>query len=34
MIKINDLSFYYNKKRPVFEHVSFDMQGGDIWSVR
>lgn len=28
MIKINDLSFYYNKKRPVFEHVSFDMQGG------
>jgi ABC-2 type transport system ATP-binding protein len=28
MIKINDLSFYYSKKRPVFEHVSFDMQGG------
>ena len=28
MIKINDLSFYYYKKRPVFEHVSFDMQGG------
>lgn len=28
MIKINDISFYYNKKRPVFENVSFDMQGG------
>ncbi|WP_029904293.1 ATP-binding cassette domain-containing protein [Prevotella sp. 10(H)] len=28
MIKINDLSFYYNKKRPVFEHVSFEMKGG------
>jgi len=28
MIKINDLGFYYNKKRPVFEHVSFDIRSG------
>ncbi|MDR2956526.1 MAG: ABC transporter ATP-binding protein [Prevotella sp.] len=28
MIKINDLSFYYNKKRPVFENVSFDIKSG------
>ena len=28
MIKINDLSFYYNKKRPVFENVSFEMNSG------
>ncbi len=28
MIKINDLGFYYYKKRPVFEKVSFEMQNG------
>lgn len=28
MIKIEDLSFYYNKKRPVFENVSFDIKSG------
>lgn len=28
MIKINDLSFYYNKRRPVFENVSFDIKSG------
>jgi len=28
MIKINNLSFFYNKKRPVFENVSFEMNSG------
>lgn len=28
MIKIDNLSFYYNKKRPVFEAVSFDIESG------
>lgn len=28
MIKINNLHFYYNKKRPVFENVSFEMNSG------
>ncbi|MBK5720560.1 ABC transporter ATP-binding protein [Dysgonomonas sp. Marseille-P4677] len=28
MITINNLSFYYNKKRPVFENVSFNLRGG------
>lgn len=28
MININNLSFYYNKKRPVFEDVSFNLKGG------
>lgn len=28
MIKIENLSFYYNKKRPVFENVSFDIKSG------
>ena len=28
MIDINDLSFYYNKRRPVFERVSFKMGNG------
>ncbi|MBB4036108.1 ABC-2 type transport system ATP-binding protein [Dysgonomonas hofstadii] len=28
MIKIENLSFFYNKKRPVFEQVSFEMNSG------
>jgi len=28
MIKIDNLSFFYNKKRPVFEKVSFEMNSG------
>ena len=28
MININNLSFYYNKKKPVFENVSFNLKGG------
>lgn len=28
MIKIEDLSFFYNKRRPVFENVSFDIKSG------
>lgn len=28
MIKIENLNFYYQKKRPIFENVSFDMKGG------
>lgn len=28
MIKIDNVSFYYNKKRPVFENVSFDIKNG------
>lgn len=28
MVKIDDLSFYYNKRRPVFENVSFDIKSG------
>ena len=28
MIKINNLGFYYNKKRPIFENVSFDIRSG------
>ena len=28
MIKIENLSFFYNKKRPVFEKVSFEMNSG------
>lgn len=28
MIKIKDLKFYYNKKRPIFDNVSFDMKSG------
>lgn len=28
MITIKDLTFYYNKKRPIFDNVSFDMKSG------
>lgn len=28
MIKIDKLSFYYNKRKPVFENVSFDIKNG------
>lgn len=28
MININNLSFYYDKKRPVFENVSFNLNSG------
>lgn len=28
MIQINNLSFYYNKKRPIFDNVSLDLKGG------
>lgn len=28
MVTINNLSFYYNKKRPVFENVSFNIKNG------
>lgn len=28
MIKIENLSFYYNKKRPIFNNVSFEMKEG------
>lgn len=28
MITINNLSFYYNKKRPIFKNVSFTMKNG------
>lgn len=28
MIQINNLSFYYNKKRPVFDNVSFNIKSG------
>lgn len=28
MIQINNLSFYYNKKRPIFNNVSLQLKGG------
>ncbi len=28
MVTINNLSFYYNKKRPVFDNVSFNIKNG------
>lgn len=28
MVKIENLSFYYHKKRPIFNNVSFEMQNG------
>jgi ABC-2 type transport system ATP-binding protein len=28
MIRINDLTFYYKERKPIFEHVSFEMRNG------
>lgn len=33
MIKIKDLRFYYRKKKPIFDHVSFEMKGGGIYGL-